>query len=82
MTSTTDKRLARLTVVYGARVHRAPGPRYDHTALTLEEQYDFDQLLARDGCALPGEAVAGPLDPTERATLAGLLRRCDGSTTE
>ncbi len=79
--SSTDQRLARLRVIYGARGHRAPAPQYDHAALTLEEQFNLDQLLARDGCALPGEAVAGPLDPTERATLAGLLRRCDGSTT-
>ncbi len=76
--NTTDKRLDRLAVAFGARLHRPPGPRYDHTDLSPEEQYRLDQLLARDGCARPGEDVAGPLDPTDRATLAGLLRRCDG----
>lgn len=79
--SNNDRRLARLRVVYGARVRETPGPRYDHSALSLEEQFALDQLLARDGVALFGEAVAGPLDPGERAALVGLLRRCDGSPT-
>jgi len=81
MTSLNDQRLARLRVVYGARVHRAPGPRYDHSALSLEEQFALDQLLARDGFALFNEVVGGSLDPTERARLNVLLSRCDGSTT-
>ncbi len=78
MNGATDKRLDRLTLVYGARVHRDPGPQFDASALSLEEQYELDQLLARDGFARFNEAVAGPLDPTERARLGGLLDRCDG----
>ena len=77
--STTDKRLARLTIAYGARVRAMPDPAFDPAALTPEEQYDLDGYLARDGHARPGETwatAAGPLTATERGRMVGMLARC------
>jgi hypothetical protein len=60
-----EARLDRLALVYRRSDPVPTHPRWDYSALSLQEQYDLDQILAR--CRPPD-----PLDPHRRPDMSAL----------
>ncbi len=70
-----DRRLGRVEVV-AQRRHQAAAPYYDVSALSPEECYELDALLARAGAAHPTETWATvPITPDEEVRLSALAAR-------